>query len=244
MNFTETHPFSILALLREDLRTQFGPDAEADFNFTIYCRDLGARQREEFSIQMGDDKEHKEDLQDVLRTLPPNFELGFNNYVVPHVLEADSTYTYGSRLYVPVIDFLTSSAEAAHGTCHALCARFAWLDAVGYRLYFTGRSFHAYWPTLISAVRYNEFVAHVLLANAPTGREGSDLTDTRWVGRSIQRGYGCLRWTARGNHSLQEPMQHESQDKFTKDWWQLLVSIGIADPFKIGTPRPGGNKDY
>ena len=63
--------------------------------------------------------------------------------------------------------------------------------AEGMQVYFSGRSFHAYFPHLLTPRQWVKFMGSALLCNTPS----SDVIDQRWVGHRLIGGYAALRWS-------------------------------------------------
>ena len=61
------------------------------------------------------------------------------------------------------------------------------------QVYFSGRSFHAYFPLLIEPAEWVRFMGSALLCNTPSRLQ---IVDQRWIGHRLVGGYGALRWSA------------------------------------------------
>ena len=66
----------------------------------------------------------------------------------------------------------------------------------------SGNSLHGYVIELLSKEEWIAFMGNLLLMNF---KEVSQVVDTRWVGHSLKRKYGSLRWTCNGSKYKRVP---------------------------------------
>lgn len=69
-------------------------------------------------------------------------------------------------------------------------------------LFDTGRSFHGYFPELISAEVWPKYLGRLLTLDEPAN---APMIDTRWVGHALVRGFAALRWSHNTTRYLQMP---------------------------------------
>lgn len=118
-------------------------------------------------------------LLEMLLTLEPNFELAMHSKVI----------ISGNTYHFPMIDFGSKgSSPAASETLKELCRHWS----MGFNIYESGRSFHAYGNRLLTHELWLQFMGSLLLLNKPSGYK---LIDERWIGHRIMAGYSALRWS-------------------------------------------------
>lgn len=66
----------------------------------------------------------------------------------------------------------------------------------------SGRSFHGYGATLVTATEWRQLMGRLLLANKPNLLP---LIDPRWVGHRLIAGYSALRWSCNTSQYIQPP---------------------------------------
>jgi hypothetical protein len=101
----------------------------------------------------------------------------------------------GTGFHIPMIDFV------GRPDLSVLCELDRTLVAVmglsGHFLFFeTGRSFHAYFPDVITERAWPEYLGQLLLLNE---HNRPPIVDTRWVGHALVRGFTALRWSHNTN---------------------------------------------
>ncbi|WP_101506791.1 hypothetical protein [Erwinia sp. B116] len=100
-----------------------------------------------------------------------------------------SVQDFGRDLHIPLIDF----GKVERGIIDPMPLRelsYNW--GMGFYIYNSGRSFHAYGSRLINGSEWIKFMGSLLLLNKPSGFK---LIDERWVGHRIMAGYSALRWS-------------------------------------------------
>lgn len=103
-------------------------------------------------------------------------------------LALESRVSYdGHRRHIPMLDFSGRSREPLEAVLNALPSTYL----EGMQLYFSGRSFHAYFPRLLTEREWIRFMGWALLCND----QGQDIVDQRWVGHRLIAGYASLRWS-------------------------------------------------
>lgn len=96
---------------------------------------------------------------------------------------------FGCKLHIPLIDF----GNVDRGIIDPAPIRelsHNW--NMGFYIYNSGRSFHAYGNKLIDNQEWIKFMGSLLLLNKPSGFK---LIDERWIGHRIMAGYSALRWS-------------------------------------------------
>lgn len=86
--------------------------------------------------------------------------------------------------HIPMIDFTSDDANVVKERCAQMADDW---DMEDYVIVPSGRSFHAYWPFLLTHEYWSKFMGDSIIL-------GSGI-DIRWIGHSLGRGYGCLRWS-------------------------------------------------
>lgn len=128
-------------------------------------------------------------LLDMLLSLEPEYELAMHSKII-----------VGNTIYhFPMIDFGSKgSSPTASETIRELCRYWN----MGFNIYESGRSFHAYGNRLLSHEEWLQFMGSLLLLNKPSGYK---LIDERWVGHRIMGGYSALRWSKNTSHYKRFP---------------------------------------
>jgi len=112
-----------------------------------------------------------------------------------------SVLTIGrQRKYLPFVDFATQNWEILNTQLNEKI--YSYLKSRLF-LFSTGRSFHCYALRELSYAEWTRFLGFLLLLN---GR-GLYLenVDSRWVGHSLEQGYGSLRLSSNTSEYLKEP---------------------------------------
>lgn len=135
-------------------------------------------ERVEFAIQLGDITETWLSLQ--LSTLSPLEELGLNSRVD----------LAGNIRHIPMIDFDSQTAAPALDTVAAGLA--PQLATASLMFFKSGRSHHAYCPTLLAERQWYVYLGCLLRLNPA---DGPRIIDARWIGYALYRGYSTLRWS-------------------------------------------------
>jgi len=120
-------------------------------------------------------------LSERLSDLKPNEELAWHSRV-------DHGH---SAFHIPMIDLVGWHSESdLRGLGQTLAAE---MKLQGDFIFFnTGRSFHGYFPDLISEQDWPMYLGKLLLSNQDVSNE---LVDSRWVGHALTRGFAALRWS-------------------------------------------------
>lgn len=111
-------------------------------------------------------------LKNILETLPITKEICLSSKVV-----------IGNEvLHIPMIDFATENETDIRIVEELL--------PVQPTYYASGRSFHAYFPTLIDDDQWSKFMGGLLVCN-----DGKDIVDDRWIGHRLIGQFSSLRWS-------------------------------------------------
>lgn len=94
----------------------------------------------------------------------------------------------GSIQHLPMVDFVGHLSPSHIDRIAVLAAE---LDS-GVAIFESGRSFHAYFLTLLAHNAWLKFLGRLLLLNAP---DENQWVDIRWVGHGLLAGFSSLRWT-------------------------------------------------
>ena len=124
-------------------------------------------------------------LVDRFAELGPNEEMAWHSWVE----------CKGVGFHIPLIDFINRPAHSMRCELSRILAAEMGLD--GHFVFFeTGRSFHGYFPDLISERVWPEYLGRLLVLNE---HDHPPLIDTRWVGHALVRGFAALRWSHNTN---------------------------------------------
>jgi hypothetical protein len=168
----DLHPVAFV----RTLRARYGADLELSFSRYIYVRRVRKDARESFRVPIAD-VSHRW-LRRELAALAPDQELALESRV----------RTGRSVRHIPMIDFV----GLERGQLAAVMEVLPQYPVREAQVYFSGRSFHAYFPVLITPSEWVRFMASALLCNTPSRPQ---LVDQRWVGHRLIGGYGALRWS-------------------------------------------------
>jgi hypothetical protein len=169
-----THPI----LVTKEIIARFGGDVRFSFSkYRIGPPGFQAQMERSVVTVTGQDLTYGW-LQDQIERLPLDFELALQSNV-------DLS---GSAVHIPMIDFGTKDEESV--------TMFPRLFDSSFYCFASGRSFHGYFSELINREHWLDFLGSLLLTN-PSDAQG--ITDTRWIGHALQRGYSALRWSHRTN---------------------------------------------
>ncbi|MGO4414412.1 hypothetical protein AB4Z27_15765 [Cupriavidus sp. KB_39] len=181
MNF-DTHPLVVL----ERLRQQYGDSALCTFGVYEYEPQSLEDKRRTFNVAIAEVT--RPWVQSTLDGLPAGMELALHSSIVLD----------GETFHIPMVDFATQSraqlAKLNEYLGHKISDCVLWFDS--------GRSFHGYGVTLITAVEWRELMGRLLLANRPNL---FPLIDPRWVGHRLIAGYSALRWSCNTKQYIQMP---------------------------------------
>jgi hypothetical protein len=165
------HPIRFIA----ELRTRYGSNLKLHFSRYSYTRRSRYDLRDSFAIEIT--KISEAWLANELKCLKPGEELAFESRI----------RMGGALVHVPMLDF----AGMSEGQLAAVMEILPNVDFKSIWVYFSGRSFHAYFTVLISPRQWVKFMGSALLANVP----GHQVVDQRWIGHRLLAGYGALRWS-------------------------------------------------
>lgn len=157
------------------LRKKYGSDLELNFGIYTYHRRARKEERHSFKIRIGDITSAW--LRRELGRLSPDQELSIESRV-----RLD-----GVRMHIPMLDF----KGMTRGQLLAVMGVFDDEYQRSIRVYFSGRSFHAYFLQLLTSREWVKFMGSALLCNTP----GKEVVDQRWVGHRLIGGYAALRWS-------------------------------------------------
>lgn len=184
INF-ESHPISVVY----DLVNRYGDGFVLSFSRYLYRPQSPLDEREVFNV--GVSEVGQSWLEDQIGQLHDGWELALNSEVI------DSR---NRRFHIPMIDF------AGRETSFFFTKYFRAIVGVGFNdsmlVFDSGRSFHAYSPTLISNKAWVRFMGGLLLLTLPGQTQ---IVDDRWVGHRLRGGYSALRWSCRSGNYLKIP---------------------------------------
>lgn len=180
------HPIEILRALE----ARFGPKPLLSFARYRYIPALLLDERERFHLPLGEADEPW--LQARLASLQPGEDLALES-----IVELD-----GQTLHIPMLDL----DGVGPGRWAALKNGLREQRAEDGLYYFSGRSFHAYFPDLIDSQRWLRFMAEALLCASP---EAPSPVDARWVGHRLLGSRGALRWSRSGEPYKRMPQRVE-----------------------------------
>ncbi|ELA8730200.1 hypothetical protein [Morganella morganii] len=106
----------------------------------------------------------------------------------------------GFEYHIPLIDF----GNVDRGIIDSLQLRelcHHW--NIQFRIFDSGRSYHAYGNKLINNNDWVQFMGSLLLLNKPSGFK---LIDERWIGHRIMAGYSALRWSNNSSFYKKTPI--------------------------------------
>jgi hypothetical protein len=166
------HPIEFLKKLRQI----YGNNMELNFSRYRYRRRVREDVRESFAAPLK--KVNKRWLLYQLSSLAAREELALESRVL-----------FNDKVrHIPMVDFY----GMGHGQLTAILDVLPRYTRREPFVYFTGRSFHAYFPVLVSRRQWVKFMGSALLCNTP---EHPRVIDQRWVGHRLIAGYSALRWS-------------------------------------------------
>lgn len=135
------------------------------------------------SFQMKPEDVTEDWLREMLATLPLTKEICLNSKVVLN----------GKVKHIPMIDFSTENAEDVRTVERLLPVQPSY--------YMSGRSFHAYFPTLLNDDKWLKFMGGLLLCN----EDDKEVVDKRWIGHRLIGQFSSLRWSCNTKQYKQLP---------------------------------------
>jgi hypothetical protein len=111
-------------------------------------------------------------FKNILESLPSTKEICLNSRV----------FIGDKILHIPMIDFATEDIKDIRIVETLL--------PVEPNYYSSGRSFHAYFPTLINNDEWTKFMGGLLLCN-----DEKSIVDDRWIGHRLMGNFSSLRWS-------------------------------------------------
>jgi hypothetical protein len=179
---TERHPIAIVRALR----ARYGSELVLSFSRYRYRRRVRADDRESFRAPVA--TVDAAWLARELAALAPDQELALESRV----------RLGGALHHIPMLDFI----GMAHGQLKSVMEVLPQYPVRQAQIYNSGRSFHAYFPLLITAREWVRFMASALLCNTPSRPR---VVDQRWIGHRLLGGYGALRWSCNTRHYRKLP---------------------------------------
>lgn len=178
------HPLKFVMSLADE----YGPDMVLSFSRYRYHARSRLDKRESFSVPAIDVTADWLEFQ--LLGLEPGEELAL-----------ESRVQFGrTKKHIPMLDF----RGMTKGQLLAIMEVFPQNFVRGVDVYFSGRSFHAYFPKLLSHPNWVKFMGSALLCNTPSD---PSVIDQRWIGHRLIGGYSALRWSRNSEHYKQFPMK-------------------------------------
>ncbi|MBI4995967.1 MAG: hypothetical protein HZC22_03530 [Rhodocyclales bacterium] len=111
----------------------------------------------------------------------------------------------GAVRHIPMLDF----RGMTKGQLTAIMEVFPSEYAEGLHVYFSGRSYHAYFATLLTPAQWIRFMGSALLCNTPSD---PSVVDQRWVGHRLISGYSALRWSRNSPHYRSYPQRIQPEE--------------------------------
>jgi hypothetical protein len=125
-------------------------------------------------------------------------------------LQQDEELAINSRIfidkkirYIPLCDFSFHYYNQMKSYIYDLSN---YLNANIY-IYNSGRSHHMYCLKVLTLREWSKYCGHLLLLNPPD--KPFYVVDSRWVGHSLEQGFGALRLTANSSFYIQQPCLKE-----------------------------------
>jgi len=185
----DTHPISFI----DDLRSRFGSDIVLSFSRYKYTPRTRKDERERFSLAI--DLVTQTWLRYQLLTLEPMQELALESRVKIN----------GLTRHIPMLDF----RGMTKGQLTAIMDVFPNEYTREMHVYFSGRSYHAYFNRLLTAPQWIKFMGSALLCNTPSD---PSVIDQRWIGHRLIGGYSALRWSCNSTHYKSYPQRIDSDE--------------------------------
>ena len=179
-----SHPISFV----NHLRDKFGSNLVLGFSCYKYLPRSRVDERKRFKISI-DEVTHNW-LRHQLLTLQPLQELALESQVTLH----------GVVRHIPMLDFRGMTKGQLSAISEALPRQYQGdID-----VFFSGRSYHAYFVQLLTRSQWIKFMGSALLCNTPSD---PSVVDQRWVGHRLIGGYAALRWSCNTSHYKNYPQK-------------------------------------
>ncbi|KAA6327012.1 hypothetical protein EZS27_023961 [termite gut metagenome] len=134
-----------------------------------------------------------------------------NNFSLMYSLENDlkkeEELALNSRVYIdkifryiPMCDFSFSNYDTVELYLNDI-QQYLQTDIYIYK---SSRSHHMFAPKLLTLREWSKFCGYLLLMNRP--EQPFNVVDSRWIGHSLEQGFGALRFTCNSLYYLQEPL--------------------------------------
>lgn len=184
-----SHPISFVDHLRE----KFGANLVLGFSCYKYLPRSRVDDRKRFKIPI--DQVTHNWLRHQLLTLQPSQELA---------LESQVTFN-GVARHIPMLDFRGMTKGQLSAISEALPKQYQGdID-----VFFSGRSYHAYYVQLLTRSQWIKFMGSALLCNTPSD---PSVVDQRWVGHRLMGGYAALRWSCNTSHYKNYPQKIDASE--------------------------------
>lgn len=170
------HPIHVI----DELRRRYGRNILLNFSRYTYDRRRGIDERSSFQISISDVTAQW--LRQELAKLKSGQELAIESRVGVN----------GVQRHILMLDFRGLSQSQGS----TVKANLPIQDWECMRVYFSGRSFHAYFTLLATPREWVRFMGLALLCNTSKAR----VIDQRWIGHRLAAGYSALRWSCNSSH--------------------------------------------
>jgi hypothetical protein len=177
------HPVQVV----RDLRERYGRDLLLNFSRYTHVPNSRDDTRESFAVDI--DEVTPRWLQFALASLQSTQELALESRVRHK----------GCDRHIPMLDFQGMTSGQLRAVADALPREYA----KGIQVYFSGRSFHAYFPHLLTPRQWIRFMGSALLCN----KSAVSVIDQRWIGHRLVGGYAALRWSCASSRHEQLPVR-------------------------------------
>ena len=177
------HPIQFV----KHLKRRYGDDLVLRFSRYTHIPKVRTDRRQSFQICAQDVTARW--LRHALTRLTPSEELALESRVKHR----------GRNRHIGMLDFRGMTRGQLTAVMDVLPPTYA----EGIQVYFSGRSFHAYFPYLLTTRQWMKFMGSALLCN----ERGSEVVDQRWVGHRLIGGYATLRWSCSSARHQELPIR-------------------------------------
>lgn len=182
------HPIQLAMQFAQQL-----PDnAQYTFDIYEYIPQSFIDNRSSFTVSARDIDEKW--LIQQLNVLPTNKEICWSSKVIIN----------DNILHIPMIDFATENKQDVYVVENLMNVKPSY--------YLSGRSFHAYFPTLLNDEQWAKFMGTLLLCNPPD----REIIDNRWVGHRLMGQFSSLRWSCNTKQYKQLPQFSGKENNLIK----------------------------